>query len=208
MSARRLRSSPEAGTLRKVITNSAHDAMWTRVSICTEGDVGDDRIWHAALSEDGCLALVFSWNEDCILWDVFRSQVLCPIGAEYPALEEWIDPDGFIELTEGPGRGKFRVFGLDHNHGKCECPELGIVLAIDQAQQAILVNRRSTGEHLATLRYEAFSGDWAFCSLSENCQVLAVIEPYYVTFFARMSSSAEQTAASDQAGMRAVRSDP
>jgi hypothetical protein len=182
--------------------------MWSRIGVCSEGDVGDDRIWHAALSEDGCLALVFSWNEDCVLWDVFGSRVLCPIGPEYPVLEEWINPEGFVEVAEGPGQGRYRVFGLDHNYGKYECPELGIVVAVDQGQQAVLVDQRSTGEQVVALCYEAFSGDWAFCSLSDNCDVLAVIEPYYVTFFGRKSSSAGQTATADRAGMSAVPGDP
>lgn len=162
--------------------------MWHRIGVCSETNIGDDRLWHAALSADGRYALVFSWSEECVLWDVFASRKVLEIGDEYPPLEEWLDSEGLIHLKSGPHQGRYRVFGIDHDRGKRTCPNFDLDIAIDCKRSSMIVKRLSTGEQLEALPYEAFSGDWAFCSLSENCEVIAVIEPYFVTFFSRETS--------------------
>jgi hypothetical protein len=85
--------------------------------------------------------------------------------------------------TRSNAQGEYRVFGLNINHAKTAHQNLSV--KVEQKTETVIVQESTSGEVVAQLKYECFSGDWAFASFSDDGNVIAVIEPYYVTFFAR-----------------------
>ncbi|HTU88766.1 MAG TPA: hypothetical protein VMF69_01600 [Gemmataceae bacterium] len=164
--------------------------MWKQISICPDWQC-DDRIWHAGLSEDGTKCFVAGFDDHIyIVWDIEHHSVIwrdegSGRDSESLPLGEWIGPDGCIDLTTGPAHGRYRIFGLNFNYAKIESPDLNQVLEVDEKEGVLSVRARDTHAIINELPFDAFSGDWAFASFSDNDAVIAVVEPYSVTFFGR-----------------------
>ena len=162
--------------------------MFSRISVCPDSDCGE-RLWHAGLSPDGRYCFLADCNEDFIVWDVQQARVVwredesSPEDALHPELADWVDQDGYITIAEGPASGKYQIFGLQINHARCDDKTADLALRVEKKQKAVVVVQRSSGRVLQVLEYEWFSGDWAFASFSYDGSVLAVIEPYFATFF-------------------------
>jgi hypothetical protein len=106
-------------------------------------------------------------------------------------LGEYLDADGCYAIPDGPGAGRYRVFGIHEQHGRTVDAGAGVRLEIDRPAGVVRVVRLSDAAEMAALRYEWFSGDWAFASFSEDGSMFAVIEPYHVTFFTRDAGPSE-----------------
>lgn len=164
--------------------------MWTQIGVCPDWNC-DERLWHGGLSEDGRKCFISGFEDNVyIVWDVTSHCVIwrdegSNEGSERPPLDKWIDSDGYITLPTGPAAGRYRVFGLSLNHAKVESATLDQRLEVDAKQGIVSVRKKSTGTVVCRLSFDAFSGDWAFASFSDNDAVIAVIEPYSVTFFGR-----------------------
>ncbi len=158
---------------------------WSKIGVYSTGDL-IERIHHAGLSEDGRLCFIASFEEEIYLvWNIQEAKTIWiedgeQITPDHPDLQDWIS-NGYIEIDEGPARGRYRIFGLFHNHSLSQFGETIIEIAKDSRE--VILTDTSTGHVLQRLRYEAFSGDWAFASFSDDGSVIAVVEPYYVTFF-------------------------
>jgi hypothetical protein len=95
-----------------------------------------------------------------------------------------LEPGNFYVIAAGPGADRYRVFGIDEP-GRTVDELLGLRLEIDQPAGLVRVHRLADGVEVDALRYEWSSGAYADASFSEDGSMFAVIEPYYVTFFAR-----------------------
>src|SRR5215471_15282147 len=82
-------------------------------------------------------------------------------------------------------RKRHTLFGILHNHPMLEAE--GVALIINGKNSEIDLKDLSTGNLLQTLGYHSLSGDWAAASFSEDGSIIAVAEPYYITFFSRVS---------------------
>jgi hypothetical protein len=125
------------------------------------------------------------------VWDVPGRRLICILdGPESPEdecldLGNHLDSDGSYIIPDGPGAGRYRVFGVHEQHGRTVDDPSGTRLEIDQSARVVRVVRTSDATEVAALKYEWFSGDWAFASFSDDGKMFAVVEPYHVTFFAR-----------------------
>ena len=170
-------------------------AAWKQIGVCPDFHC-DERLWHAGLSEDGNKCFISGFEDHAyIVWDVHHNQVLWKDDgydgdSNVPPLEEWIDSDGFINISSGPAEGRYQLFGMEHNNPKTEVASTDLSLELDQSAECVVVRNRTTREVVARLKYEAFSGDWASASFSEDGSTIAVIEPYNVTFFGRERTDA------------------
>ncbi len=164
--------------------------MWKQVGICPHWQC-DDRIWHAGLSRDGTKCFVAGFDDNTyIVWDMEKNSVIwrdegSGRASESLPLGEWIGPDGCIALNTGPAQGRYRIFGLNFNYAKIESLDLNQVLEVDEKEGVLSIRARDTQAVIQELPFDAFSGDWAFASFSDNEAVIAVVEPYSVTFFGR-----------------------
>jgi hypothetical protein len=162
---------------------------WSKIGVYSTGHL-IERIHHAGLSEDGRFCFIASFEEELYLvWDIREAKTIWvedgeQITPDHPDLQDWIN-SGYIEIDEGPATGRYRIFGLFHNYPLSQFGETAI--KIDKGSQEVILTDASTGHVLQRLRYEASSGDWAFASFSDNGSVIAVVEPYYVTFFGRQN---------------------
>ena len=160
--------------------------MWSCIGTCPDFQCGE-RLWHAGLSADGRLCLMANVDENYIVWDIRNSEVVWREAGQVK-LADWADENGYVSIEEGPASGKYRVFGLSVNHAKTKDESTDTVLLVDKKREVVLVLQGSSGQTLQALKYECFSGDWAFASFSDNGEVIAVIEPYYVSFFGKAAS--------------------
>jgi hypothetical protein len=103
-----------------------------------------------------------------------------PICSRHRDLEEWV-ADGYIQIDEGPAKGRYRVIGVVHNHPILEAE--GVKISVDLRNKDLILNDSSTDQLVQKLRYESLSGDWAFASFSDDASVIAVLVPYRITFF-------------------------
>lgn len=164
--------------------------MWRRVGHCEHWRCGE-RFWHAGLSEDGAKCFVAEFDDNVYsVWDIDNSDVVwrddgTDDDSPLATLSELIDPNGIVDIHEGPAMGRYRLFGLEHNYAKTKSPILDQELEVDVKRETLLVRSCSSGDTVCELKYEVFSGDWAFASFSENDKTIAVVEPYNVTFFRR-----------------------
>ncbi len=164
--------------------------MWKKIGICQDLEC-DERLWHAGLSPDGSRCFVGGFDDAVyIVWDIRAARKLWenatyePPAVEYPPLTNWVDRDGYVVIQEGPAAGKYRVFGLYYNPGRTFDEMRGLKLEVDISKHMLIVVEAATCRELQRLEYESFSGDWAFASFSDDGRTIAVIEPYYITFFA------------------------
>jgi hypothetical protein len=172
--------------------------MWTRSGVCPTNRAVE-RFWHAGLRSDGRMCLVAASHEEAyFVWDVAAQRIVWCDGGDLfaglgldgevarssaPDLAEWIGRDGCVELADGAARGRYRMFGLHHRHGLGAHADLG-VLTVDEAARELVIDEPA-GLRIR-LPYEAASGDWAFASFADDAPRAAVVEPYYVTFYARV----------------------
>jgi WD40 repeat protein len=172
------------------MTNAGNQPRWRQIGVCPDWQC-DERLWHAALSEDGTKCFVAGYDSNVyIVWDIEKQSVIWRDDgsggdSELKSLEEWVGPDGYLELSAGPARGRYRVFGLNINHAKTQSAGLDEVLEVDARSGTVLVRDKNSSAIVCKLDFDAFSGDWAFASFSDNDATIAVIEPYSVTFFQR-----------------------
>ena len=164
--------------------------MWSRVGVCEDWRCGE-RLWHAGLSPDGCRCFVADCDDNAfIVWDVLESKILWKddaTGRDSPieSLHALMTADGWAQLGAGPAAGRYRIFGFGHNYAKTSSSESDLKLDVRVREETLVIRRISNDEIVCKLPFEAFSGDWAFASFSEDASTIAVVEPYYVTFFRR-----------------------
>jgi hypothetical protein len=164
---------------------------WEQVGVLGSGGMLE-RFWNAGLSDKGAFCFVtdlddywcwvYSRIDDKVIWEARGYP-------ELPRLSEW-QKDGFVEIEDREARGRYRLFSLGENNPIEINEEDGILIITDTASDELVIVDNVTGEEFQRLKYKAFSGDWAFATFSDDGSVIAVVEPYYVTFFARASSSA------------------
>ena len=160
---------------------------WQRVAVLNTGET-TDRFWHAGLSSNGhlCFAAAVD-DEGYVVFDVLTRSVVwieeaTPSSGGYPDLAEWVR-DGQIQIRSGPAEGRYRVFGLYQNYPRTHNLTFGITVELDRSTAEVVLTHAGTSEQLQRLGYEAFSGDWAFASFSDDDTILAVLEPYSITVF-------------------------
>lgn len=145
-----------------------------------------ERIWHSGLSSDGRLCFI-SGEDDFpfIVWNIDSQQVIWKAGEfrnKHPELEDFL-VDGYFVIDDPVATGKYRVFGLNENYALVRSPTLGIELKIDQEHDELILLKLGTLDEIQRLKFRSFSGDWFFASFSEDSSTIAVIEPYFITFF-------------------------
>ncbi len=105
----------------------------------------------------------------------------------YEAADLWPLEDAIInshlEISNGFGAGRYRIFGLHNNYAITKSKPLGIEIHLDIASATLQVADIKTHAILQNLEFEALSGDWAYASFSDDYTTIAVLEPYYVTVF-------------------------
>lgn len=170
--------------------------MWHHVSTCSIDNVGEDRLVGAGLSTSGSKSLVVAWdNLGAVAWDVEAGRVLW--STDDPA--STLIPDGafdgsFVRVAAGEVGGRYRMFGpFEWGTGRTVDPSSGRVLELHAATQTLIVRTGDGGEE-CRLKYDAF-GDWACASFSDDGRVIAVLDPYYASFFVWRDSPPEQTTA-------------
>jgi hypothetical protein len=165
--------------------------MWRQLGICPDWQC-DERLWHAGLSEDGTRCFVSGFDDNVyVVWDIEKQSVIwrddgTSGDSQIKPLDDWIGSDGYIALPTGPATGRYRVFGLNFNHAKTESEALNQVLEVNVKDRILTVRQKNSDAVVCKLSFEASSGDWAFASFSDNDAVIAVIEPYSVTFYGRI----------------------
>ncbi len=148
-----------------------------------------ERLHHAGLNADGSLCLLCSYEDDYVVADTTSGETIwsdpyATNEAGLPTLDEWIQ-NGYVELKHGRATARFRIFGLFENYPLHQCARLRQELEIDVPASILNIKDSSSGRIIQTLPFEAFSGDWAFASFSDDYSTVAVLEPYYVTLFRR-----------------------
>ena len=171
-------------------------SIWKPIGICPEWQC-DERLWHAGLSEDGTKCFVAGFDDNVyIVWDIGEQRVVWRDDgtdgeSKIQPLDSWIDADGYITVENEETRGRYRIFGLNLNHAKTASTALNQVLEVNKQDGTLLVRERGTGAVLCRLSFDAFSGNWAVASFSDDDSVIAVIEPYSVTFFGQEKEISE-----------------
>lgn len=172
---------------------SSTDEPWRQVGLFSVGAAGPvlvlERLWHAGLSQDGSYCFVAETEDIAYLvWDIERSVIVWAEDStqidtsRYPELEDWVK-EGIIEIEDGPGQGCYRIFGVEQNFAKVEDSARGLCLRTNVQEKALIIQDSVSGNTLQWLTFADDSGDWAFASFSENGSTVAVLTPYYVTFF-------------------------
>ncbi len=162
-------------------------SAWVRLGTIITGEV-TDRFWHAGLSSDSSKCFVAATeNEAYFVWDIASQQVIwvedgSTNETEHPDLDEWLD-DGFITIDSGKAQGRYRIFGLRHNNALELHPTLDLRAEVDKVSCEVVLKSESGHTEQTRLRYESGLGGWAFASFSDDGDLLAVLEPYYVTLY-------------------------
>jgi hypothetical protein len=162
-------------------------AQWTRVGVCPAFDALE-RLHHAGLSSDGRHCFVASVDDDVYaVWDIAAgSWIWIDDGTDgdspLPSLNEWADAD-MLDLDLPAIGGPYQLFGLFRPPTIVDHPAAGLHIELDGCARELLLRTRD-GAIWQRLPYDARSGDWACASFSANGRMIAVLEPYAVTFFA------------------------
>lgn len=164
--------------------------MWMKTGICEHWHCGD-RLWHAGLSEDGTKCFVAEAEDNAyIIWDIAKNEVIwrddeVDSPTDGASLDELLSKDGRVTIPTGTAAGRYRLFGLEHHHEKTCTALLDQRLVVVLEKNMLHIERNTTGEMMYAYSFASNSGDWAYASLSDNDGTIAVLEPYYVTFFQR-----------------------
>jgi hypothetical protein len=162
-------------------------AQWTRVGVCRTFGVLE-RFHHAGLSADGRRCFVASVDDDVYaVWDIAAGSIVwiddgSAGDSSLPPLDEWADTD-VLDLDLPAIGGRYQLFGLLRPAAVVDHPAAGLQLELDGHARELLLRTRD-GVIWQRLPYEAHSGDWAYASFSANGRMIAVLDPYVVTFFA------------------------
>ena len=161
---------------------------WKRKTVCPATN-GTDRIHHAGLSADGTKLFVAGTDDELYyVWDIETEHTLWLEDGEqdfpeHPELRDWVDENGCIVIEQPSAKGTYTIFGLRHNYPILRDQHTGLYLELDTQHHVLRILNGTNDALVNELAYEAFSGDWAFCSFSANGHVIAVVEPYDVTIF-------------------------
>ena len=164
--------------------------MWEQIGVFP-GWQCDERLWHAGLSSDGAKCFVAGFEDHVyVVWDVAKQEVVWrDDGTDGESvilpLKEWLDASGYVHLPQSPTAERYRIFGLAIHHEKLRSATLHQVLSVDPVRGIVEVRDATSGIAMWSLAFEADSEDWAYASFSDDDSVIAVIEPYSVTFFGR-----------------------
>jgi WD40 repeat protein len=161
--------------------------QWKRVGSCATGPV-TDRFWHAGLSPDGSRCFVGAVDDETyFVWDIATASVIWVDDGDddttLPASLAESLTDGWFEIRDGAGAGRYRVFGLESGESITHSSALGIDVAPCLKGGIVEIMAAGGREILQRLSYRVLSGDWAFASFSEDGHTLAVLEPYEITFY-------------------------
>jgi hypothetical protein len=157
--------------------------MWQKIAVFRSGTI--ERFGSAGLSENGNLCFLTNLDEDiCLVFDVHSGKILWI--EDSPPVEDVLmnrPNDTYVTLDVSPIEGKYRLFGLGHNHPLLEYPSLNLKINVELEASELIISSLSDNKELLRLNYEAFSGDWAFTTFSDDGSTIAVIEPYNLTLF-------------------------
>jgi hypothetical protein len=162
-------------------------SQWTRVGVCRAFDILE-RLHHAGLSADGRRCFVASVDDDVYaVWDIAAGGwIWMDDGTDgdspLPPLDEWA-PATMLDLDLLAIGGQYQLFGLFRPAAVVEHAAAGLSLELDGHARELLLRTRD-GAIWQRLPYDAPSGDWGCASFSANGRMIAVLEPYAVTFFA------------------------
>jgi hypothetical protein len=148
-----------------------------------------ERFGSAGLSLHGRLCFVTEIDELAFyVWDINTQQQFWKPNHAY--VEQYGLPmkdltfSDVAEIKDGPAKGHYRLFGLiTDNDGITEHDKLGLRIKIDHDNTELVLLDKITNDELQRLPYEVFSYDWAYCSFADNEELIAVVEPLYVTIF-------------------------
>lgn len=148
------------------------------------GVVPAERLWQAGLDASGTRCFVSSSDEDLYVVDSNTRSVIAAfddrLAVDDRPLGAMVDGDELsLQVRGEPIR--FRIFGLNFGDGLTQSG--GTSIRVDPASAEVVFSM-AKGEQ--RLPYEAFSGDWAYCSLAQTGNVAAIIEPYEVRIFERV----------------------
>ena len=160
--------------------------LWrTRFVIEAVGDVPAERFWQAGLDASDSRCFVSSCDEDIYVFDLETKTLLSSFDDEGEHSEETRPIEDMLRgldlpLAVGEEEVLFRIFGLHYGNGPTQVGSTAI--RVDEAAAKVVF---SGGGGEQRLPYDAFSGDWAYCSLALTGRVAALIEPYEVRIFER-----------------------
>jgi hypothetical protein len=162
------------------------DKSWARIGLYSAGG-RVERIAHAGLSADGGLCFV-SGEDDYpfLVWDIVAAKVIWvahDFRKRHPELGDFIE-NGHVQIDEKPAEGSYRIFGTDDNYALTRFGVLEIDL--DLLQKDLLLRDTFSGQEKQRLPFKAFSSDWIFASFSDDGSVIAVMDPYDITFFGHL----------------------
>jgi hypothetical protein len=173
-------------------------SKWIRLGVFDDLTWGVERLWSAGLSPDGrkCFVADSGW-ETYIIWDLQECEIIWKDEIKemkgVRPLSYWLEKEGGkLEINAGKETLRYSVFGFEVGEGKIfdEEKKLRLSCSIGYGNSPSLLKITDTTDEkvVAELEYESLSGDWAFASFSEDGNVIAVIEPYFITFFGRQES--------------------
>jgi len=143
---------------------------------------------HAGLSSDG-LRLFLAEHDDLayMVYDIRAREIIWKVerGDDYPPLPEWIE-DGHIEISEGPAKGRYRIFGIDENYPLEVDDHLGIAIQLNRDVNEIALIDLEMQQAFQWFPYEIPSAPLnksVAASLSDDGTTIAVFVDHAVTFF-------------------------
>jgi hypothetical protein len=157
--------------------------MWKEVYVYGDGN-RIERYWNAGLSLDGnkcfltdigeIMYFIFEVGTGHVLWKNERT-------LSQPSILN--NDNEFLSLADEPVKGDYRLFGLGINHPILEIPSIKLKINLSIDTEELILSESPSEKEIQRLKYHAFSGDWAFATFSDDGSTIAVIEPYYLTFF-------------------------
>ena len=156
---------------------------WRMAAVYKKG-IPIERYWNAGLSVDGTKCFLTDIDEYIYLvFDVNTGETLWMDDSDSFDLAIWKYEESHLTLFKHSVEGMYRLFGLGCNHPILEFPALNLKIDLSVEDEELLISQLTGGKAVQRLTYEAFSGDWAFATFSDDGSTIAVLEPYYVTFF-------------------------
>lgn len=166
--------------------------MWRKVADCFARGVPIERYWNAGLSSDGTKCFLTDIDEYAYqIIDVNSGETLWLDISESPSILDNRPTETHVTIEASGVAGKYRLFGLGYNFPLLQHPVSDLRIHVDIEAQKLVLSNSASGKEIERLRYEAFSGDWAFATFSDDGSTVAVIEPYYVTFFRQTEDDKE-----------------
>jgi hypothetical protein len=163
-------------------------SLWAQFNVVESG-IPVERFANAGLSTNGqlCFACDIDETEYCI-WNIETETILwSSVGSDldHRLLADWAK-DGHIQIDQGAAAESYRLFGVFMDYPLLSSDALEITLPIDEMSAEIILRDKLSHREFQRLKYKAFSFDWAFATFSDDFSTIAVIEPYYITFFRKL----------------------